>query len=460
MNLRSKHIILCLLSLSILTGCQEKPKEKADNRTAVQTIKPGLSKHQQRLKFPGVTSSAEVSKLSFQASGQIQELTKDTGDTVQMGEYLGRVNSTSQQAQIRVAQAQLASSRARHQELLAGSRQQEISSDLAAVRAAEAAVAQAKSSAAASKAALDLAQADRDRYARVFEAKALPKQQMQQSEAQFLQAQAQYDASKQSILQAQQQLAQSKQSLSLRRAGPRPEQIASSASNIDAAAAQLAQTQAQMQFTELKAPFSGIISNRTAEVGDLSGPGQVVYELRSQHRPEMIIQVPSLHINKLRLGMTAKISFIQLPGEEIQARVSEIQPVNDGTSRNFRVKITMKEWPLGRELSGVIGTALFELSESEEAYTVPVSALKQSMEDQSYTVFIVKNGKATLTPIEVVTVQDEEAIFKAEIPDGAAVVISGQEYLRDGQDVRIVNAMDAQTLVTPNKSKTQGKTNI
>lgn len=448
--------LLPLVCLLAFFGCGKDEEAQQDNRTAVQVVKPGLATHRKRLKFPGVTSAAETSKLSFQSSGEILELRKDIGDTVRAGEYLGRVTSTAQRAQVGVAQAQLVSAQAQHRELLAGSRRQEIEAQRAVVKAAEASVSQAKANSKTTQSSLSLAQAERDRYRKVFEAEALSVQQMQQVEAQLAQAASQHAASQEMVRQAQQQLAQAKQQLSLQREGPRPEQVSASAAGVEAAAAQVTQSQSQLQFTELRAPYSGLISAKLAEVGDLASPGQAVYELSSQHRQEFIIQVPSLHINKLEEGMDCHLTFLQLGDEEVPARVSEIQPVNDTNSRNFQVKLTMKEWPLGRELSGVIGMSHFMLDEGVEAYSAPVSSLKKDETGEGYSVFAVSNGKATLTQVEMVTVQDEEAVFLADFPQGADVVISGQEYLRDGDEVRVVGAMDAQKLVSPNKVESDG----
>ena len=208
--------------------------------------------------------------------------------------------------------------------------------------------------------------------------------------------------------------------------------------------------QTQLQYTELRAPFSGRITRKLAEVGDLASPAGPVYELRSVLRPELIIQVPSLHVGSIQPQMEAEVTFTNFPGTVVKGEVSEISPVNDDRNRNFQVKLRLLDSPFERDLDGVIGMATFKFGSKKEAFWVPVSAIIKPGGGDNFSVVYVDNNKAQMFGVEVLAVDGERAVLHGELPEGKQIVISGQEYVKPGQEVRVVETFDAQKLVDPN----------
>ena len=62
-------------------------------------------------------------------------------------------------------------------------------------------------------------------------------------------------------------------------------------------------------------------------------------------------------------------------------------------------------------------------------------------------------------PVKVIKIADEKALIQGNFTSDSRVVISGQEYLKDGKPVEIVDALDSQKNVSPDKEPVHGDGN-
>lgn len=195
--------------------------------------------------------------------------------------------------------------------------------------------------------------------------------------------------------------------------------------------AALVEAQTMLSYTEVVAPFDGVITRKLADVGDLAAPGKPLLDIEdSTHlRLEADISESIIEAAKPGATMTARVSGV--PGE-LQGTVSEIAPAADPASRTFLVKLDLPATPGLR--SGQFGRVAVPVGERVVLH-VPVEAVIQR--GQLEYVFVATNGRAELRLVKTGKRHGREVELLAGATDGEQVVLSGGMPLRDGQPLRI-----------------------
>jgi RND family efflux transporter MFP subunit len=151
----------------------------------------------------------------------------------------------------------------------------------------------------------------------------------------------------------------------------RRQMVRAASAGAEAAVAQARTTQA---FTQLRSPYSGTVTAKLAETGNLVSPGTPVFvvEDTSSFRLEATVDESGLAL--VHLGETVPVLLDALGSTQIAGKVVQILPAADPASRTFVVKIELPRNPAVR--SGVFGRARFA-SGTRDGLTVPTTALVQ-----------------------------------------------------------------------------------
>ncbi len=137
------------------------------------------------------------------------------------------------------------------------------------------------------------------------------------------------------------------------------------------AEAEIRQAQTFVGYTRVRAPFSGVVTAKLAEAGDLAAPGVPLARLETQEGYRLAVDVPESQLSSLRLGQQIQV---QVPALDIDlaGKVSEIQPGGESASRTFRVKLDL---PRHEALhSGLFGRLAIPLGQ-ESILNIPETAL-------------------------------------------------------------------------------------
>ncbi len=96
--------------------------------------------------------------------------------------------------------------------------------------------------------------------------------------------------------------------------------------NAAAAQAKLALDEVTLSYATLRAPFSGVIAVREAELGELAGPGVAVFTLDDLDHVWLRAYVNETDLGKIRLGEAVNVTTDTYPGETYAGRISFISP--------------------------------------------------------------------------------------------------------------------------------------
>jgi RND family efflux transporter MFP subunit len=157
-------------------------------------------------------------------------------------------------------------------------------------------------------------------------------------------------------------------------------------------AAALEQARTHLDYTRIRAPFDGVVTERRVDPGALASPGTplLTVEAGGQYRLEAAVDERDLSL--VHLGEVVPVTLDALGDTELKGRVAQIVPAADPASRSFTVKIDL---PANKNLrSGIFGRTAFARG-TRQAVLVPPSAVAEH--GQLQTVYVVsENGIATL----------------------------------------------------------------
>lgn len=254
------------------------------------------------------TVEATDAQLGFQAAGRIAALTPREGDRVAAGDEIARLDTSELEARRAQALAQVEATRAQLDELLAGSRREEIAQGRSALAAADERVADAER--------------DAERARTLHEGRAVSREAL--------------DKATLAVELARRQRDQAAEQLALLQQGPRPERIAAARAQLSQTEAAVATLDATLANSRIHAPFAGVVTLRHREPGEIVGAGAAVVTLMNPDDRWVRIYVPENRLGKVAVGQPAEITSDTFPGKRYTGEVAFIASSAEFTPKNVQ----------------------------------------------------------------------------------------------------------------------------
>ena len=204
--------------------------------------------------------------------------------------------------------------------------------------------------------------------------------------------------------------------------------------------AQYNSTKEQLDFlqtnTYVKAPFSGVISAKNYEDGELYS-GQPILVLTQLDKLKALVAIPESYFPLFKAGMKLTLTSEIYPDKVFPATVEVVYPTIDASSHTFQVKIVV---PNGKNLlrPGMYITTTIGLGKAK-AIVAPYQAVEKLVGANDRYVFINDNGRAKRVSVELGQRFDQNIeIIAPEIVDGVEMVTTGQHKLVDGVKINVV----------------------
>lgn len=218
----------------------------------------------------------------------------------------------------------------------------------------------------------------------------------------------------------------------------------------EAAEAQLQQAQAtlnlarhQLDVSLMKAPFSGVVASKNAEVGDVINPmmGALsptsgVLTLMDFSQVKIDIKVSQDEIVRIRKGQIAWLSITALPNRLFKGKVTLVSLTADPLTKNFKIVVTAANPDLILR-PNTFGEVTLEVSTHAHALVIPQKAV---VEDRF--VFIVEENKAQKREI-FLGLQNEEMVEVVKgVNEGDLVIVEGNYGLEDQSEIEIKEVIE------------------
>lgn len=311
--------------------------------------------------------------LSFKTAGRMTELAVREGDFVKKGDLIAKLDSAQLEQQllrdqaavasaqsslqqlqttieyqaatidsdISTRRAELAQAQAKLDELLAGSRPQEVQ--------------QAQSAVADAKAWNDQAKADWERAQTLFSREDISRSQFDQARAkldstaaQLRQAQdhfalVQEGPRKEEIAGARAQVARAQAAVQTAEANRielrrKQEELSARRSEIDRTRAQVGMTQTQIADSTIIAPIDGVVLVKSAEAGEVIAAGTTIVSLGDIAHPWLRAYINETDLGRIKLGGKAQLSTDSFKGKTYDGRISFISSEAEFTPKQIQTK--------------------------------------------------------------------------------------------------------------------------
>lgn len=191
--------------------------------------------------------------------------------------------------------------------------------------------------------------------------------------------------------------------------------------------------QLRRDFATLRAPADGIVSARLVQPGQVVAAGSELLRLIKDGELEWRAELPADDLGDVSPG--DRVELRDRDGNAVVGTVRAVSPGVDAASRTGTVFADLPETAdlqPGTYLEGQVNTGIATVP------VVPASAVV--LRDGFPTVFVVKDGVATMARVERGATDHGYVEIRDGLAEGAQVVVRGAGFLADGDRVRVVGA--------------------
>lgn len=186
-----------------------------------------------------------------------------------------------------------------------------------------------------------------------------------------------------------------------------------------------------LRYTQLKAPYDGVIGRVDFEAYEQTLPGVAIATLQDSDQYEIEVDVPESLIHHFQLGQTGEVSWYQSP-TSLDAVVTEIGPtphlIKQTYPVTYRINQQHQDLFVGKSVS-----LSASITQPTSAHCIPYSAL--SGEGQSLHINVVRDHSIEQVPVKLQFIDASQACIKGNLNLGENVVVSGTHYLSQGDQV-------------------------
>jgi multidrug efflux pump subunit AcrA (membrane-fusion protein) len=410
MKVHSITLITLIAGGLLLTGCKSKAEEEEKPTkpvVEVKTAKAEIADLTLAVHAPATIFPREQANIAARLTARITRLNVRKGDTVAAGQLLAVLENRDLIAQRDEAKAAISDAEASLQKTTSGT----VPSDLE----------HARGQVAIAKAALNQAQRIYERRKDLFEKGAIPQRDLLLSETELAQAKTGYDVAVKQLDLLEKQSSD--------------KDIRIARSRLEQASARLAGINAQLEFTEIRSPFAGIITEQMMYPGDMAKPDSTIFTVMNLSVAIARAQIPEAESRSVKIGQTCSFA----PTDQSDTFTGRITTVNQSVDSQRRTIEIWCEIPNAQRKvkGGEFGNLNITTGSARQSVVVPVAAVQFAEEGHKGTVVVVDaKNIAHVKEVETGEVVDGKVRILEGLTGGETVIIEGGYSLPDGTEVK------------------------
>jgi RND family efflux transporter MFP subunit len=209
---------------------------------------------------------------------------------------------------------------------------------------------------------------------------------------------------------------------------------------LEDARARLAVAQRQLDNTQVRAPFAGLISDRAASAGDVVQPGSEMFTIVDPSSMRLEASVPSDALSALRLGDPVEFRVNAYPDRTFTGRVERINPTADPATRQVRIYVSIPNVG-GRLVAGLFAEGRVA-TDARNAVVAPRNAI--DVRGIRPSAVRVRNGHAERVEVELGL--EDDATERVEVRNGLSagdtLLVGAALGVTPGSQVRVKRVDD------------------
>lgn len=203
---------------------------------------------------------------------------------------------------------------------------------------------------------------------------------------------------------------------------------------VKVAIAQLAEQEARLGKAEIRAPASGIVLTRTAEVGQTASPGgEALFRLARDGEVEMRGQVAERDLAALSVNQAAQVYLTGLD-KPFEGKVRLLGAIIDPNSRLGEIRIALKPDPALRPGAFARGEVIVG---SAKRPVLPQTAVLSDAQG-TFVLVVDEQNKAVRRAVRVGNTVPEGLVISEGLKGDERVVTTAGAFLRPGETVKVV----------------------
>jgi RND family efflux transporter MFP subunit len=239
------------------------------------------------------------------------------------------------------------------------------------------------------------------------------------------------------------------------------------ASDVSAKVAEVASAQANVErlkalegFTQIAAPFAGVVTARNVDIGALvavgGGSGKELFSVADIHQVRVYVRAPQAYASQLRIGMPATLKLPQYPNRKFTAKLVTTSNAISQGSRTLLVQLLADNADEAL-LPGSFVEVRFKLLDNPQMLRLPASALL-FRDEQVQVATLGADEKIVLKNVEVARDLGSEFEIASGIDPSARIIDNPSESIGDGDEVRVMEAgLPEPSKMTIGEGETQGR---
>ncbi len=393
-----------------LAACSRENETKPEPVVEVKAAQTEVADLDVTVHAPAAVFPRQQANIASRVTSPIRELRARKGDSVSAGQILAVLENRDVRAQQQEALAALEDATAQLQKISTGTLPTDIE--------------RARGQLATAEAALNQARKIYDRRAELFKLGAIPARDLLVSQTELANANANHEVAR--------------RSLELLETQSREKDIRIAESRVAQARARLAQVEALLQFTELRAPFAGTITEQLLYPGDMAKPETSLFTVMDLAVAVARAQVPEAEAREIRLKQRCDFMPADSKDKKFGGKVSVVNKAVDPARRTVEVWCDLQN-PDRWLRAGVFGAVDIVTGTAPKSILVPQSAV-QFVEGTRSGAVLVVDGKRVAHKREVETgmISQGKVQIRSGLRAGELVVVEGGYGLPDGTEVRIL----------------------
>ncbi|QDT12515.1 Toluene efflux pump periplasmic linker protein TtgG precursor [Planctomycetes bacterium K23_9] len=429
--------IAVLCTVALMAGCSPEQvtlKSKEAGKVQVRTVAVATEAIPQTTVQPASVHAYHRVEIRANTSGFVKTLNTDIGELVQAGDVLAEIDVPEMLMQREVIEARI-------ERLVAEEQQAEALIELAeaAVKSATAKVAEAESLVAGTDASVAAAEAEFSRTQDMVGRGSLQSRVLDEVRMKRDSESANKQAVESATDSARANVAVAK---AKKRAAEADMKAAKAATEITKR--ELEEIDVMIAYGTLKAPFTGLVTQRNIEPGDLVrsasevGSGKPLFVISQIDKVRVRIPVPESDAALVNPGDSIALTFPSFKAEPpMAATVTRISGSLDPATRTMMIEADMPN-PDGKLMPGMFGQALIQMDTTLAANVLPARAIRFDETGKAY-VYVVGDDDVVSIADVATGLDDGNSIeVLSGVEPGQRVIDSHLKRFTDGQQVAVL----------------------
>jgi RND family efflux transporter MFP subunit len=414
--MRTIHLCFCIALGVTLTACAKKEEAEPEPVTPVQVAEAVKSTIHDIVSADAVLYPKDQATINPKISAPVRRFLVNRGDHVKQGQLIAELENRDLIAAATESRGQLAQAESNARTTTASVPEQ---------------VTKAETDVDAARAQADAAQKLFDSRQQLFKEGAIARKSVDEAQVALAQARAQLETAQQHLTALQ--------------AVGRQEMVRSAAAQVEAARGHHETVQAQVGYSEIRSPISGVVTDRPLYPGEMANAGMPLLTVMDVSSVVARVNLSQEQARNVKVGNTATLTPID-GSTAVAGTVTIVSPAVDPNSTTIQVWVQAvnpgEHLRVGASVHATIVAATID-----GATIVPEAAILPAEEGGSMVVVIDETNTANHTKVQVGIREGDRVQVLMELqPDatiegvhpGEKVVTVGGLGLEDGAKVRVV----------------------